>query len=45
MMRPHACVVPFAATRLPLERRKAETYLWVSQGSKGGCPGSVPRAR
>ncbi|MFT3815577.1 MAG: integrase domain-containing protein [Acidovorax sp.] len=38
MMRPHACVVPFSATRLPQERRKAETYLWVCQGSKGGRP-------
>ncbi|AEF88850.1 phage integrase, N-terminal SAM-like protein [Delftia sp. Cs1-4] len=38
MMRPHACVVPFSATRLPQERKKAESYLWVCQGSKGGRP-------
>ena len=38
MMRPHACVVPFSATRLPPERQKAESYLWVCQGSKGGRP-------
>ena len=38
MMRPHACVVPFSATRLPADRQKAENYLWVCQGSKGGRP-------
>jgi integrase len=38
MMRPHACVVPFEATGLPLDRKKADTYLWVRQGSKGGRP-------
>lgn len=27
MMRPHACVVPFEATGLPLDRKKADTYL------------------
>jgi integrase len=42
MMRPHACVVPFSATGLPLTRKKAETYLWVCQGSKGGRPRHVP---
>lgn len=44
MMRPHACVVPFAATHLPPERRTADTYLWVCQGSKGGRPRFVPIA-
>lgn len=38
MMRPHVCVVPFEATGIPLEHRKADTYLWVRQGSKGGRP-------
>ena len=38
MMRPHACVVPFEATGLPRERKKADQYLWVRQGSKGGRP-------
>jgi hypothetical protein len=42
MMRPHACVVPFEATGLPMERRKADKYLWVRQGSKGGRPRFVP---
>jgi integrase len=44
MMRPHVCVVPFEATGLPLERRQAESYLWVRQGSKGGRPRFVPIA-
>lgn len=42
MMRPHACVVPFTATGLPLAHKRAETYLWVCQGSKGGRPRHVP---
>jgi len=35
MMRPSACVVSFAATRLPQDRQKAESYLWVP-GQQGG---------
>jgi integrase len=38
MMRPFACVVPFESTRIEWERRKADSYLWVRQGSKGGRP-------
>lgn len=38
MMRPHACVVPFEATGMPMDRKKADSYLWVRQGSKGGRP-------
>lgn len=38
MMRPHACVVPFEATGIALERKKADNYLWIRQGSKGGRP-------
>lgn len=44
MMRPHACVVPFGATGIAPERRKAEFYLWVCQGSKGGRPRYLPIA-
>lgn len=44
MLRPHTCVVPFAATKLPEERKKAETYLWVCQGIKGGRPRFLPIA-
>ena len=41
MMRPHVCVVLFSATGLPLARKKAENYLWVCEGSKGGRPRHV----
>jgi integrase len=44
MMRPHVCVIPFEATGIAPERRKADTYLWVRQGSKGGRPRFVPIA-
>ena len=44
MMRPHVCVVPFGATGIAPERRKAEFYLWVCQGSKGGRPRYLPIA-
>ncbi len=42
MMRPTACMVPFSATGLPAERRQADAYLWVCQGSKGGRPRFLP---
>lgn len=36
MFRPHQCVVPFEATGFPPERRKAEWYVRIRAGSKGG---------
>ena len=44
MMRPHACEVAFEATGLPQDRRKADSYLWIRQGSKGGRPRHIPIA-
>ncbi|WP_265658035.1 integrase domain-containing protein [Verminephrobacter eiseniae] len=42
MLRPHGCVVEFAATGLPIEQRQADEYVWVQQGAKGGRPRFVP---
>lgn len=42
MLRPHLCVVPFSATGIPDAERKADRYLWVRQGSKGGRPRFLP---
>ena len=36
MFRPHVCVVPFEATGLPLNKKKADLYAHVKAGSKGG---------
>jgi len=36
MFRPHQCVVPFEATGFPPEKRKAEWYVQIRAGSKGG---------
>lgn len=36
MMRPHACVVPFEATGLPVELQEAERYVRIKAGAKGG---------
>lgn len=44
VMGPNACVMPISATGLPVTRKKAETFLWVCQGSKGGRPRHVPIA-
>ncbi|WP_259456081.1 integrase domain-containing protein [Alicycliphilus denitrificans] len=42
MLRPHGCVVAFAATGLPVEQRQADEYVWIQQGAKGGRPRFVP---
>jgi integrase len=36
MIRPHRCMVPFEATGLSSEERRADHYLRVKAGSKGG---------
>lgn len=36
MFRPHRCVVPFEATGLPSHKRKADRYVRIQAGSKGG---------
>jgi hypothetical protein len=36
MLRPHACVMPFEATGLPPDKRKADRYVRIKAGSKGG---------
>lgn len=42
MLRPHLCVVPFGATGLPLHKKKADYYVRVEPGSKGGRERFVP---
>jgi integrase len=42
MLRPHKCVLPFEATGLPLHKKKAERYLHVANGSKGGRERFIP---
>ena len=38
MIRPHRCVVPFEATGLSPDERRADHYLRINEGSKGdGC--------
>jgi hypothetical protein len=36
MIRPHRCVVPFEATGLSPEERRADHYMRIKEGSKGG---------
>ncbi|MBL8434010.1 MAG: integrase domain-containing protein, partial [Zoogloea sp.] len=36
MIRPHRCVVPFEATGLSPEERRADHYVRIKEGSKGG---------
>ena len=36
MFRPHVCTVPFEATGLPLNKKKADSYAQIKAGSKGG---------
>ncbi len=36
MIRPHRCVVPFEATGLSPDERRADHYLRIKEGSKGG---------
>lgn len=36
MFRPHQCVVPFEVTGLSPQKRKADTYARIKNGSKGG---------
>lgn len=42
MLRPHLCVLPFAATGLPEEEKQADDYVWISQGAKSGRPRGIP---
>ena len=42
MFRPHSCVVPFEATGLSLDKRKADRYAAILAGSKGGRPRYIP---
>ncbi|MGJ9418774.1 integrase domain-containing protein [Massilia sp. CMS3.1] len=42
MFRPHACVMSFDATGLPLHKRKADSYARIKGGSKGGRERFVP---
>jgi integrase len=42
MFRPFLRVVPFEATGLPTEKRKADRYISIIVGSKGGRPRCVP---
>lgn len=42
MLRPHLCVLPFAATGLPEEEKQADHYVWISQGAKSGRPRGIP---
>lgn len=42
MLKPHRCVVTFAATGLPIEKQQADEYVWIQQGAKGGRPRFVP---
>ncbi len=36
MFRPHVCVLPFESTGLPLNKKKADVYVRIKAGSKGG---------
>jgi integrase len=42
MSRPHRDVVPFAATGLPPDHKKADLYLRIESGAKGGRERFVP---
>jgi integrase len=42
MFRPHLCVVSFEATGLPLHKRKADRYVCIKAGSKGGRERFIP---
>ena len=42
MFRPHVCVVPFEATGLPLDKRRADTYARIKAGTKGGRERFIP---
>ena len=42
MLRPHQCMVPFAATGLPESEKQADRYVWISQGAKNGRPHDIP---
>ncbi len=42
MFQPHQCVVPFEATGLPPEQRKADHYVRIQKGAKGGRQRFVP---
>lgn len=42
MFRPHACAMPFEGTGLPLKKRRADLYVRIKSGSKGGRERFVP---
>lgn len=42
MLRPHQAVVPFEATGLPWEKKRADEYLSILAGSKGGRQRYIP---
>ena len=42
MFRPFHCIVPFEATGLPPEKRKADRYISILAGSKGGRQRYIP---
>lgn len=42
MLRPHLCVLAFAATGLPQEEKQADEYVWINQGAKSGRPRGIP---
>ncbi|MGZ5170143.1 MAG: integrase domain-containing protein [Burkholderiales bacterium] len=42
MLRPHKCVLPFEMTGLPPHKKKADQYLRIANGSKGGRERFIP---
>lgn len=42
MLRPNACIVPFASTGLPESEMQADRYVWIRQGAKNGRQRFVP---
>ena len=42
MFRPHACVVPFESIGLGFDNKKADRYVAILAGSKGGRPRYLP---
>ncbi|MGZ5151927.1 MAG: integrase domain-containing protein [Burkholderiales bacterium] len=42
MLRPHKCVLPFERTGLPPHKKKADQYLRIANGSKGGRERFIP---
>jgi integrase len=42
MFRPHTCMLPFEATGLSVTKRKADTYVRIKSGTKGGRERFIP---